>query len=300
MSLTSPAVSAFADRVPAYLARLERSTDALLPPASTDPARLHEAMRYACEGGKHLRALMVYAAGESLGVAAEKLDAAACAVELIHAYSLVHDDLPAMDNDDLRRGRPTVHKAYDEAIGILVGDALQTSAFEVLATTDALDAEQKVHMIRALAHAAGSMGMVGGQAVDMASENKTLTLAQLESLHARKTGALILVTCQLAGIAANAGEAARHALARYGKCIGLAFQIQDDVLDQIADTATLGKTAGKDLAQHKSTFPSLLGLEQARQRADALFDEARDAARSISDRAEPLLWLADFIQQRDH
>ncbi|GGA26166.1 polyprenyl synthetase family protein [Dyella nitratireducens] len=300
MSLTSPEVSAFADRVPAYLKRLERSTDALLPAASTDPERLHEAMRYACDGGKHLRALMVYAAGEALGVPAEKLDASACAVELIHAYSLVHDDLPAMDNDDLRRGRPTVHKAYDEAIGILVGDALQTSAFEVLAITEALDADQKVRMIRALAHASGSLGMVGGQAVDMASENKTLTLAQLESLHARKTGALILVTCQLAGIAANASQAAAHALERYGKCIGLAFQIQDDVLDQIADTATLGKTAGKDLAQHKSTFPSLLGLEQAKQRADALFEEARDAARNISHHAEPLLWLADFIQQRDH
>ncbi|RUL74855.1 polyprenyl synthetase family protein [Dyella choica] len=300
MSLTSPEVSAFAQRVPAYLQRLERTTDALLPAASTDPERLHQAMRYACEGGKHLRALMVYATGETLGVAIDKLDAAACAVELIHAYSLVHDDLPAMDNDDLRRGRPTVHKAYDEAIGILVGDALQTSAFEVLANTAALDAEQKVRMIRVLAHASGSLGMVGGQAVDMASENKTLTLAQLQSLHARKTGALILVTCQLAGIAANASEAVEQALERYGKCIGLAFQIQDDVLDQIADTATLGKTAGKDVAQHKSTFPSLLGLEQARQRADALFDEARDAARGISDQAEALLWLADFIQQRDH
>lgn len=300
MSLTSPEVSAFADRVPAYLKRLERTTDVLLSPAATDPARLHQAIRYACEGGKHLRALMVYAAGETLGVAAEKLDAAACAVELIHAYSLVHDDLPAMDNDDLRRGRPTVHKAYDEAIGILVGDALQTSAFEALATTEALDAEQKVRMIRALAHASGSLGMVGGQAVDMASENLTLTLPQLESLHARKTGALILVTCQLAGIAANASEATNHALEHYGKCIGLAFQIQDDVLDQIADTATLGKTAGKDLAQHKSTFPSLLGLEQARQRADTLFDEARTAARSISGHADPLLWLADYIQQRNH
>ena len=300
MSTTSSEVSTFAERVPAYLKRLERSTDALLPAAATDPEQLHEAMRYACDGGKHLRALMVYAAGETLGVPAEKLDAAACAVELIHAYSLVHDDLPAMDDDDLRRGRPTVHKAYDEAIGILVGDALQTSAFEVLATTDALDASQKVRMIRALAHASGSLGMVGGQAVDMASENKTLTLAQLESLHARKTGALILVTCQLAGIAANATETATHALERYGQCIGLAFQIQDDVLDQIADTATLGKTAGKDLAQHKSTFPSLLGLEQAKRRADALFDEARNAARSISHHAEPLLWLADFIQQRDH
>ena len=300
MNLTSPEVSAFADRVPAYLQRLERSTDALLPPADTDPARLHQAMRYACEGGKHLRALMVYAAGEALGVSAEKLDAAACAVELIHAYSLVHDDLPAMDNDDLRRGRPTVHKAYDEATGILVGDALQTSAFEALATTAVLDAEQKVRMIRALAQASGSLGMVGGQAVDMASENKTLTLAQLESLHARKTGALILVTCQLAGIAAHASDATNRALEHYGKSIGLAFQIQDDVLDQIADTATLGKTAGKDLAAHKSTFPSLLGLESARQRADALFDEARSAARSVSGHAEPLLWLADYIQQRKH
>jgi farnesyl diphosphate synthase len=300
MSQTSTELSAFAERVPAYLERLERSTDTLLPAASTDPERLHQAMRYACDGGKHLRALMVYAAGEALGVAAEKLDAAACAVELIHAYSLVHDDLPAMDDDDLRRGRPTVHKAYDEAIGILVGDALQTSAFEVLANTDALNAEQKLRMIRALAHASGSLGMVGGQAVDMASENKTLTLAQLESLHARKTGALILVTCQLAAIAANASDAASEALQHYGRCIGLAFQIQDDVLDQIADTATLGKTAGKDLAQHKSTFPSLLGLEQARQRADALFEEARAAARSVGDRPAALLWLADFIQQRDH
>jgi farnesyl diphosphate synthase len=243
---------------------------------------------------------MVYATGETLCVAAEKLDAAACAVELIHAYSLVHDDLPAMDDDDLRRGRPTVHKAYDEAIGILVGDALQTLAFEALANTGSLDAEQKVRMLRALAHASGSLGMVGGQAVDMASENLTLTLTQLESLHARKTGALILVTCQLAGIAAHANEATNHALARYGKSIGLAFQIQDDVLDQIADTATLGKTAGKDLAQNKSTFPSLLGLDEARQRADALFDEARETARSLSGNAEPLLWLAEFIQQRDH
>ncbi|GAB2567910.1 polyprenyl synthetase family protein [Dyella jejuensis] len=300
MSLISPEVSAFHARVPAYLHRLERTTDALLPPAGADPARLHQAIRYACEGGKHLRALMVYAAGETLGVAPELLDPAACAVELIHAYSLVHDDLPGMDNDDLRRGRPTVHKAYDEATAILVGDALQTFAFEVLANAGALDAEQKVRMIRSLAHASGSLGMVGGQAVDMASENLTLSVAQLESLHGRKTGALILVTCQLAGIAARAPDAVGHALERYGKCIGLAFQIQDDVLDQVADTATLGKTAGKDQAQHKSTFPSLLGLDQARQRADALFDEAREVARSIPGNAAALLWLADHIQQRDH
>ena len=299
MSLTSPEVS-FDTRVPAYLRRLEHAMDALLPPGNTDPDRLHEAMRYACEGGKHLRALMVYAAGETLGVAPEKLDAAACAVELIHAYSLVHDDLPGMDNDDLRRGRPTVHKAYDVATGILVGDALQTFAFEALANANGLDAEQRIRMINALTRASGSLGMVGGQAVDMASENLTLSIERLESLHARKTGALILVTCQLAGIAANASDHVRDALERYGKRIGLAFQIQDDVLDQIADTATLGKTAGKDLAQNKSTFPSLLGLEQARVRADALFDEAREAARNVSSDAEPLLWLADHIQQRNH
>jgi farnesyl diphosphate synthase len=299
MSLTSPEVS-FDTRVPAYLRRLEHAMDAWLPPGNTDPDRLHEAMRYACEGGKHLRALMVYAAGETLGIAPEKLDAAACAVELIHAYSLVHDDLPGMDNDDLRRGRPTVHKAFDVATGILVGDALQTLAFEALANANGLDAEQKIRMIKALTHASGSLGMVGGQAVDMASENLTLSIERLESLHARKTGALILVTCQLAGIAANVSDRVRDALEHYGKRIGLAFQIQDDVLDQIADTATLGKTAGKDLAQNKSTFPSLLGLEQARQRADALFDEARDAAGSISSDAEPLLWLADHIQQRNH
>jgi farnesyl diphosphate synthase len=299
MSLTSPEVS-FDTRVPAYLRRLEHAMDALLPLGNTDPDRLHQAMRYACEGGKHLRALMVYATGETLGVAPEKLDAAACAVELIHAYSLVHDDLPGMDNDDLRRGRPTVHKAYDVATGILVGDALQTLAFEALANASGLDAEQKIRMIKALTHASGSLGMVGGQAVDMASENLTLSLDRLESLHARKTGALILVTCQLVGIAANVSDRVRDALEHYGKRIGLAFQIQDDVLDQIADTATLGKTAGKDLAQNKSTFPSLLGLEQARERADALFDQAREAARSVSSDAEPLLWLADHIQQRNH
>jgi farnesyl diphosphate synthase len=299
MSLTSSEVS-FDTRVPAYLRRLEHAMDALLPPGGTDPDRLHEAMRYACEGGKHLRALMVYAAGETLGVAPEKLDAAACAVELIHAYSLVHDDLPGMDNDDLRRGRPTVHKAYDIATGILVGDALQTLAFEALANARELDAEQRIRMINALTRASGSLGMVGGQAVDMASENLTLSLERLESLHARKTGALILVTCQLAGIAANVSDRVGDSLERYGKRIGLAFQIQDDVLDQIADTATLGKTAGKDLAQNKSTFPSLLGLEHARHRADTLFDEAREAARSVSGDAEPLLWLADHIQQRNH
>ena len=293
-------VATFDTRIPAYLHRLERVMDTYLPSADTDPDRLHQAMRYACSGGKHLRALLIYACGATLGVESERLDPAACAVEFIHAYSLVHDDLPGMDNDDLRRGHPTVHKAYDEATAILVGDALQTLAFNVLANAGPLDAEQRVRMISCLTLAAGSLGMAGGQAVDMASENGTLSIEQLESMHGRKTGALIRAACQLAGIAAQAPNSVRNALDSYGKFLGLAFQVQDDVLDQIADTATLGKTAGKDQLQHKSTFPSLLGLEQAQHRAAALFDEARAAARTISDEPGPLLWLTDHIQQRDH
>jgi farnesyl diphosphate synthase len=257
-------------------------------------------MRYACSGGKHLRALLVYACGETLGVTPERLDTAACAVEFIHAYSLVHDDLPGMDNDDLRRGHPTVHKAYDEATAILVGDALQTLAFDVLANRGMLDAEQKISMVSCLSLAVGSLGMAGGQAVDMASEGSVLSIEQLESMHGRKTGALIRAACQLAGIAARASDAQSEALEIYGKCIGLAFQIQDDVLDQTGDTATLGKTAGKDQVQHKSTFPSLLGLAQAQHRAAGLFNEARVAAGRISDDPAPLLWLTDYIQQRDH
>jgi geranylgeranyl pyrophosphate synthase len=292
--------SSFDARVDTYMQRLERTMDACLPLADADPDRLHQAMRYACSGGKHLRALLVYACGETLGVTPERLDTAACAVEFIHAYSLVHDDLPGMDNDDLRRGHPTVHKAYDEATAILVGDALQTLAFDVLANRGMLDAEQKISMVSCLSLAVGSLGMAGGRAVDMASEGSVLSIEQLESMHGRKTGALIRAACQLAGIAARASDAQSEALEIYGKCIGLAFQIQDDVLDQTGDTATLGKTAGKDQVQHKSTFPSLLGLAQAQHRAAALFNEARVAAGRISDDPAPLLWLTDYIQQRDH
>lgn len=274
--------------------------DSYLPSVDTDPTRLHQAMRYACEGGKHLRALLAYASGEALGVTPEKLDAPACALEFIHAYSLVHDDLPGMDNDDLRRGRPTVHKMFDEATAIIVGDALQTLAYGVLANADALSTEQRIRMLSCLAFSTGSLGMAGGQAVDMYSEGSTLSIAQLESLHSRKTGALIRAPGQLAGIAAQAPAPVMHALDRYGQAIGLAYQIQDDVLDQIGDTATLGKAAGRDQARHKSTFPSLLGLEQAQLRAAMLFDEARAAARNLSDHPQSLLWITDYIQQRDH
>jgi farnesyl diphosphate synthase len=297
--MTSPSTP-FASRVPAHIERLGRALERRLPAADADPTRLHQAMRYACDGGKRLRALLVYAAGETLGVAAECLDAPACAVELIHAYSLVHDDLPAMDDDDLRRGRPTVHKAYDEACAILVGDGLQTLAFAVLADEAVLAPAQRLRMVSILARASGSLGMVGGQAVDIDSEGRRISLEQLQSLHARKTGALILASLQMAAAAADATAEVEQRLEAYGRHIGLAFQIQDDVLDETASTAELGKTAGKDLAQHKSTYPSLLGLDGARQRAAALFDEARSVVAALPGGAEPLCWLADFIEGRGH
>ncbi len=290
----------FGARVPQYLQRLAATFDRALPPAGTDPSRLHEAMRYACNGGKRLRALLVYATGETLGVAPAHLDGAACAVELIHAYSLVHDDLPAMDDDDLRRGRPTVHKAYDEAIAILVGDTLQTLAFSLVAgdETSSLSAAQRVRMVASLAQAAGSLGMVGGQAVDMASENKTLTIAELESLHLRKTGALLRVCSKLAADAADATADQVDALEHFGNALGLAFQVQDDVLDVTVATQILGKTAGKDQAQHKSTFPALLGLAQARTRTAELFAQSRGALQMFGASAAPLVWLAEHIEQR--
>ncbi len=293
----------FAARVPAYLERLKQSLDRWLLPAQHYPVRLHEAMRYACDGGKRLRALLIYAAGEVLGVPVRALDASACAVELIHAYSLVHDDLPAMDDDALRRGRPTVHKAFDEATAILAGDALQALAFYVLAheTDSALDPRQRLKMLEVLAHAAGSCGMVGGQAIDLEAEGKSLTLPELEALHIHKTGALIRA-CLLLACYAKAPLNAAHieALDRYGKCIGLAFQIQDDVLDEEGAAEQLGKATGKDKLHRKSTYPSLLGLPKAKRRAAELFSEAAAALAPFGERAEPLLWLAEHIRRRSH
>jgi farnesyl diphosphate synthase len=291
----------FASRAPAYLDRLQQSLERWLLPAHQHPARLHEAMRYACDGGKRLRALLIYAAGEVLGVDAPILDAPACAVELLHAYSLVHDDLPCMDDDDLRRGKPTVHKAFDEAHAVLVGDALQALAFHVLAheSDSGLDPRQRLKMIDLLADAGGSRGMVGGQVIDLEAETRTLTLAELEALHIHKTGALIRA-CLLMACYAKSPLNATHleALDRYGKCIGLAFQIQDDVLDEIGVTESLGKTAGKDKAHHKSTYPAVMGLPAAQQRAATLFDEARGTLAAFGNRAAPLVWLAEHIQGR--
>ncbi|GAC1633440.1 MAG: polyprenyl synthetase family protein [Nevskia sp.] len=297
------AASDFSQRLPAYVERLVRALDRYLPPATQDPPRLHEAMRYACEGGKRLRALLVYAAGEALGLPAAQLDAQAVAVELIHAYSLVHDDLPAMDDDDLRRGRPTVHKQYDEATGILVGDALQTLAFETLTRelpADGAAALRQLRVIAALGYASGSLGMVGGQAVDIESTSRRVPLARLESLHARKTGALILSCLRMPLAAAAADAATTAALETYGRLLGLAYQIQDDVLDVSQSTEVLGKTAGKDVAQDKSTYPSLLGFEAAKALAAQTFDDARAALAPLGDRGAGLHWLALEIQGRNH
>jgi farnesyl diphosphate synthase len=300
VSVMSPVTTGFGERVPALMARFGAALDARLPSASAEPVKLHAAMRYACEGGKRLRALLVYAAGQTLGVHPDALDAPACAVELIHAYSLIHDDLPAMDDDDLRRGRPTVHKAFDEATAILAGDALQALAFEVLARATHGNAAQRLQAVKILAEAAGGAGMVGGQAVDLESEGLTLELAQLESLHARKTGALILASVRLASAFADADTAHCRSLDAYGRALGLAYQIQDDVLDETGSTASLGKTQGKDRAQAKSTFPALLGLAAAQTRATETFATARAALRPFADAAAPLAWLAGHIESRDH
>jgi geranylgeranyl pyrophosphate synthase len=295
-------VTPFPSRIPAYQERLRAALGHWLPPASQYPARLHEAMRYSVDGGKHLRPLLIYAAGEVLGIQARALDAPACAVELIHAYSLVHDDLPAMDDDDLRRGRPTTHRKFDEATAILVGDGLQALAFFVLAhdRDSGLEPMQRLRMIEVLADAAGSRGMVGGQSVDLQSENQFLTLAELEALHIHKTGALIRACLLMACYAKSPLDAAHlDALDRYGKCIGLAFQIQDDVLDIEGNSAALGKTAGKDEASRKSTYPSVMGLPAAKARAAELFDHARAAVNVFGAEAEPLVWLSRHIQGRD-
>jgi len=282
--------------------RVERALHQWLPPDSTQPVRLHGAMRYAALGdGKRVRPVLVYAAGQALGARPECLDAAACAVELIHAYSLVHDDLPAMDDDDLRRGRATCHKAYDEATAILAGDALQTLAFRVLCEDDELcvNRADRLRMIAELAHASGSRGMAGGQALDMEATGREIDLAQLENLHIHKTGALILASVRLGGLAAGASSDARMSgLERYAKCIGLAFQVRDDVLDVEGDTAVLGKTRGKDAATDKATYPALIGLDAAREMTQRLIDEALDNIATFDDAADPLRQLAHYIVGR--
>jgi geranylgeranyl pyrophosphate synthase len=283
----------------ARLARLHTALEYALPAADHYPTRLHTAMRYACEGGKRLRGLLVYAAGEALALDAALLDAPAVAVELIHAYSLAHDDLPAMDDDDLRRGRATVHKAFDEATAILTGDALQTLAFTVLAEADQPGTAARLRMVQLLAAASGSRGMAGGQQADLEAEGQSLTLAALQTLHAHKTGALIRCCGLLAAAAANATVAQQRSLTDFGEALGLAYQIQDDVLDVTASSVTLGKTAGKDVTAEKSTYVRLLGLEPARQEAARLFAQAASSLAVFGPQARALRDLLDKIQHRN-
>ncbi len=283
-------------------ARVEQALERALPPGGDSPQRLHEAMRYAVlGGGKRVRPLLAFAAGEAVHAAPERLDAVACAVELLHAYSLVHDDLPCMDDDTLRRGKPTVHVEFDEATALLVGDSLQSLAFEVLAGQRlADDPAAQLEMVRAFAVASGTRGMAGGQAIDLAAVGKQLTPPELEFMHILKTGALIRASVMLGarcGEALSAAELGR--LDRYAKCVGLAFQVVDDVLDAAAPTATLGKTAGKDAARGKPTYVSVLGLARARELAEELRRDAHAALEGFGARAERLLDLADFIVLRE-
>ncbi|WP_062310523.1 polyprenyl synthetase family protein [Polynucleobacter sinensis] len=288
----------FDDWLRAHGQRAEKALDSLLDGAATHPARLHEAMRYAAQGGgKRIRPLLVYAAGELGSANQDVLDAAAVAIECIHAYSLVHDDLPCMDDDDLRRGRPTVHKAYDEATALLVGDALQTRAFEVLANAHC-DAQVRLAMISALAAASGSRGMAGGQAIDLESVGKKLDLAGLKQMHAMKTGALLSCSVALGGIAAQLNHAQMQCLFNYSEALGLAFQIIDDVLDATADSQTLGKTAGKDAANDKPTYVTLMGLDYAKQAAKELQENAIAGLESFGDKAQALKDLALLVVNR--
>ncbi len=270
--------------------------------ASDALAGLEDAVRYALQaGGKRIRPCLVYAAAQAAGngntdVAA--LDDAACAMELVHTYSLIHDDLPAMDNDDLRRGRPTLHKAFDEATAILVGDGLQALAFQLLASANGLSAEARLQMVTVMAQAAGLGGMVGGQFVDIAATGSPLALVELQGLHALKTGALIRASLSLGGIAAGAPDADQAALEAFGEHLGLAFQVVDDILDVEGSAATLGKTGGKDAAAGKTTYVSLLGLEGARSAAEALLADGLEALECFGDNANPLRDLARYIVQR--
>jgi farnesyl diphosphate synthase len=284
----------------AVQARMEAVLARLLPPAQVAPARLHAAMRYATlEGGKRVRPLLAFAAGEVGGAAADRLEVAAAAVELIHAYSLAHDDLPCMDDDVLRRGKPTLHMEFGEATALLAGDALQSLAFQLLAEHAlADDPRAQLEMVRTLAAAAGSRGMAGGQQIDLESTGTALGVPALEFMHIHKTGALIRAAAMLGAACGQPREPERQALDRYAKAVGLAFQVVDDILDYDASTATLGKTAGKDARQGKPTYVSAMGISRAREMAESLRAQAVGALEGLGGRAARLAALADFIVLR--
>jgi geranylgeranyl pyrophosphate synthase len=287
-----------------WQSRTERELAARLPPATARPTRLHEALRYSTLGaGKRVRPMLVYATASALVLSEASVDGVACAVELIHAYSLVHDDLPAMDDDDLRRGRPTCHKAFDEATAILVGDALQVLAFETLASGPGLPADPaiRLNLVRLLAIASGTGGMAGGQALDLAAVGRQLTLAEVEEMHARKTGALIHASVMMAAACAERiAEPITRALDEFARAIGLAFQIQDDLLDIEGDATLLGKATGADRAHDKATYPSSVGVETARRRMHELHGRALAALAILGPRAAPLASVSDWLVLRKY
>lgn len=285
-----------------YQTRVQGVLEAALPAPDLIPQRLHAAQRYAVlGGGKRLRPLLVYCTGEALKIPAAILDAPAAAVELIHSYSLVHDDLPAMDNDDLRRGQPTTHRAFDEATAILAGDALQVLAFSLLSRdrTAGVSGDARLKMIQILADASGTTGMAGGQAIDLAAVGRALTLEELEAMHRLKTGALIRASVLMAAACSQELSCANwDALDGYAQDIGLAFQIQDDILDVEGNTEEIGKTSGADAARDKPTYPSVMGLGAAKKRARELKLRACERLAALGDNAHVLAWLASYVIER--
>jgi len=293
----------FSENLVTYQNRVEKALNRWLPESSIQPNYLHDAMRYAVLGqGKRIRPVLVYASGTAFGVNLDELDGPASSVEIIHAYSLIHDDLPAMDDDDLRRGKPTCHVAYDEATAILAGDALQALAFHVLAHDEQIrvNADQRIKMIDILAIASGSRGMAGGQAIDLEAVGKKLNITELENMHIHKTGALIRASVELGALSCPAiNDEQLECVSHYAKCIGLAFQVQDDILDIESDTETLGKPQGSDQARNKPTYPELLGLKGAKEVARNLHDEAIASLKSFDEKADMLRQIADYIVNRE-
>lgn len=287
-------------RISQWQARFERLLNDYLPDSKDDPAALHHAMRYATlDGGKRIRPILVYAAGDCLDVDPSLLDRTAAAIEIIHAYSLIHDDLPSMDDDDLRRGRPSVHKAFDEATAILAGDALQALAFQILAEDERIPPQVRLRVVSGLARACGSMGMAGGQMLDLGAVGRFLDVKGLETMHSLKTGALIRLCVTAPAVVADADDHTLDALQTYGTCVGLAFQIHDDILDETGESATIGKPSQADRARNKPTFPSIIGLEASGERAKELRDQAQASLERLPGDHSVLSYLADYVVSRD-
>jgi geranylgeranyl pyrophosphate synthase len=297
-------VDDFGIQLEAWRLRMESALAARLPEADVVPARLHEAMRYSVlGGGKRIRPALVFATARAVGLSEDEVEAAACAIELVHVYSLVHDDLPAMDDDDLRRGRPTCHKAYDEATALLVGDALQPLAFQLLASDPKLPASPAVRLrlIDMLAQAIGTLGMAGGQAIDLAVQGLRLDIGQVEDMHARKTGAVIRASVLMAAECAPPLDPILYgALSRFANAVGLAFQIQDDLLDVTGDASMIGKATGADASRVKPTHPAVIGISASQQRVRLLHNQAIHALAPFGERAEALRSLAHWLLSRQY